>query len=458
MEPQGAKAPKLVRIEVQYIQGLKAALVEHIPDRGLVPVAGKNGSGKTSLIRAIDGALGGRGRVHERPVNDESPDGSGYTFLTLDSGWEIKRNHTAANPKGALYVTGPDGGKHGQTKLDEIMRGVDPDVQSFFSLPTSRQAEILLGLGTDPDLPRKLNEFAAREAALRDERTPHISLQRRAQGVKMPEGDRPEPQDISALTEQLITLQGMNDNRKELWRVMHAKEAEATAAVQAVALQEVVLEGSREDVRILERKLIEARQKVEAEERELAARRARVIECQTSADEVRKEAEAFPDPEPEIEAVKASMRQQQTIDALLDPWKKWDEAQQILEAETVEVDRLTLEIKAVAEERTKAIADAQIPVRGATFSENGDPSYNGRPLELASGAERVRLALDVARAKGLGFTLIDEGDVLDDDTLAAIDAEAREGDGMQVIICSVGRMGNTIVEVADGVARMVGET
>lgn len=434
--------PKLVRIEVHMVQGLRAALVEHIPDRGLIPITGKNGSGKTSLLRAVNGAMGGAARVNERPVNDASEDGTGYTDLLLDEGWKVRRNHTPSNPKGSLYVKGPDGGKYGQAKLDELNHFADPDLQGFFGLPLARKTEILLGLGKDAELPKKLAAKKGVWKQLYDERTPAISEQRRARAVPRPDGDKPEPVDTAAAIAEVRKLREQDRVRQEAARAVAEEERRVQRIAGDIARQEAKVVGLRADLHAAEADLEDMKKDRRRYEAGVRAERARV--------------DALPDPTEAIEAYMAHIASAEAVARSMRPWEAYEAAQVDAEHATAEATRITAEMDKVEAERVALIEAAEIPVPGLSFDSDGVPIYHGRPLEVASGGERVRIALAVAKAAGLGFTLIDEGDVLDDDMLAEIDAEARKDPGVQVLICSVGRSGPGLVQVVDGEARSVG--
>lgn len=476
MTTEKKHGPKLVRIEIRMVQGLRAALVEHIPDRGLVPITGKNGSGKTSLLRAVNGAMGGAARVNERPVNDASEDGTGYTDILLDEGWRVKRHHTPANPKGSLYVKGPDGGKYGQAKLDELNHGADPDLQGFFGLPLARKTEILLGLGRDAELPAKLATKKAKWKQLFEERTPAISEQRRARTVPRPEGVKPVAVDTVAAMSRIQELRAVEHRREDMIREVERameraarkasdarKEAEREAADAESALVRAAYEAKNAGAEVLRlRAALRDAEKAEQHASHAEAETAKVAEHLRASVELVPLAEEIPypelppDPTEAIEAHMAHIASAEAVARSMRPWEAYEAAQVDAERATAEVNRITAEMDAVEAERIALIEAAEIPVSGLSFDSDAVPIYHGRPLEVASGGERVRIALAVAKAAGLGFTLIDEGDVLDDDMLAEIDAEARKDPGVQVLICSVGRSGPGLVQVVDGEARSVG--
>ena len=105
----------IVSIEVSNFRRLTAAEVKIIPGKGLVRVTGPNASGKTSLLKAIAGALGGGGEIHKESLREGAK--AGLVSLKLSNGFTIERQFTEKNPKGYLKVTGPDDGRHAQGKL-----------------------------------------------------------------------------------------------------------------------------------------------------------------------------------------------------------------------------------------------------------------------------------------------------------------------------------------------------
>lgn len=104
------------------------------------------------------------------------------------------------------------------------------------------------------------------------------------------------------------------------------------------------------------------------------------------------------------------------------------------------------------------IAHADIPVDGLTFDdETAEPLLNGLPLQVASGAEKITMALDVAIAADpdLKIVLIDEANDLDKDSLAALEARAIETN-FQVWVCRLDQDDSSEVVVEDGKARTTG--
>lgn len=437
----GKKGITVTGVKAERFHRLRLAEVELVPETGLIRLTGKNGAGKTSFLRAIKAALGGAGEVlGEAVINDESEDGTGAVRLTLTNGFTVERRFTEATPKGYLTVTGPDGGRHNQGKLAEWLGPLSFDPSAFFSLSPQRQREILLALGGDPDLPRKLEELRSARAEKYGLRTPWISQQRRARQVEKPEGDRPEPVDVSAELTRMGQLQKQERERQDAFREAERLNEDGRAHQRHAAKVQ-------EHIEDLERRLEEAR---EDHRRHLAAADD-AIEFSEDAEAV---ARALPDVTADIEAVDARIREADRIQSALEPWKAYDRAREEVEESTQAIDALTAELDQFDAREAELIRSAGIPVTGLTFSEDGAPQLNGRPLSVASGAEKATLAVEVALANhpDLRICLLDEeANHLDLEGLQELDRLAREH-GFQIWAARIGLEGAGEVVVEDGEA------
>lgn len=472
------KGITVVGVEATNFHRLSFAHVELVPGQGLVRVTGKNGAGKTSLLRSIRAALGGAGEVLPESVNSESEDKTGSVKLTLSNGFTVTRRFTEANPKGYLTVEGADGGKHTQAKLAEWLGPLSFDPLAFFDLKPERQREILLALGGDVELPTKLDALRSARAAKYEERTPWISTKRRASQVAKPTGERPAPVDISAELGRMGQLQKTERERQDLIRETEKKRdaaaARALAAIDAAdrvaeqaervrveAVRAVAHAGDevtrlREELARAERTKETAHAAFEQATAEAQATRSAVgkLETPQRAAAAVSEPELPADPTEELEQVRARIAAAETVQKSVQPWEAWERAQ-AEEAEASErVAALSGEMAALEDQERALIASAGIPVEGLGFAENGGPILNGRPLAVASGAERIRLAVGVALAANpdLRIALVDEANDMDLDGLQALDELAR-AHGFQVWAARIGLEGPGEIVVEEGTAR-----
>lgn len=430
----------VVGVEATNFHRLTFAHVELIPGEGLVRVTGKNGAGKTSLLRSIRAALGGAGEVLPESVNAGSEDKTGLVKLTLSNGFTVTRRFTEAQPKGYLTVEGADGGKHSQTKLAEWLGPLSFDPLAFFDLKPERQREILLSLGGDHDLPAKLEQLRRARASKYEERTPWISTKRRASQVEKPAGERPEPVDVSAELRRMGALQ-------------KAERERADALREVAALRQLRRTAEENQLRVSNR-ITEIRAQLHKEEAALEALRAEGMKLDERIDAGAFAADEMPDPARELDEVRDRMAAAESVQKALQPWEAWERAQQEAAGAAATVEVLTAAIDALDQQEAALIASAGIPVEGLGFSQDGGPLLNGRPLAVASGAERIRLAVGVALAANpdLRIALVDEANDMDLEGLKALDELAR-AHGFQVWAARIGLEGPGEIVVEDGKAR-----
>lgn len=486
----------IVGVEARNFHRLEVAEVRHVPGKGLVRITGKNRQGKTSLLSAIAATLGGASMVRTEPVRTtavlrpdmlepgEQPEApleepGTLTRLLLSNGFRLTRTYTEANPKGYLAVQGPDGGKHGQSKLDGWLGELAFDPLAFYSLKGDRQRDVLLSLGQDPELPQNLAEVRGRRAQLYAERTPWISQQRGAARIPKPDGERPVLEDVQQLLARIGELQVAERRRGDLLREYERAQQgqrlmvrEANARLErdveqtrlAYAGARAELQSAEEEVGRLQRELEAARSALALAGQRLVETEAEVERAQEALDldahdpEVAASSVPMPelpeDPAEEMEAVKARISQLEQARAALAPWERYEEAQRMVAEAAAKVAELGAAMEDTEAQEAHMLAAAGISIPGLSFSAEGLPLLNGHSLEVASGAERIRLAVEVALAAKpqLRIVLVDEANDLDLDSLAELDTLARDK-GLQVWVARIGLEGAGEVVVADGVAR-----
>lgn len=431
----------IVSVEAENYRRLKVAEIKLLPKTGLVRVTGKNAAGKTSLLKAVAGVLGGAAEVHPGTLHDGAEDGR--VTLRLSNGYTVVRHVTESNPKGYLHVVGPDDGKHSQSKLNTWLGERSFDPLAFLTLDAKRQREVLFSIGTDPDLPEKLAEVRADYATTYEERTPVISRKRHLAKIEAPEGERPEPVDTSAEMARLRELQAAERARGDSWREWQDAERLWKHKTQ-VALD------AESDVVEAEEALQKARAALRHAEHQRDA--AEVI-----ADERGSVFEALPDPEAEIMEVQSRLESANEIQSAIEPWKRYDEALAEVEDLAVRETNLTAELGSLKRREADLLEKAGIPVDGLSFDDDGAPLLHGRSLDLASGAQRIDLAVDVAIAHNpdLGVCLLDEANDLDLDAMRRLHDRAVEH-GFQVWVARIGIETRGEILVDNGVARDVG--
>ena len=441
-ENGGNEKSTIARVVIRNFRRLTFGEAEVIPETGVVRVTGPNAAGKTSWIKAIAAVFGGATEVDRGSLHEGSEKGG--VLVELTSGYTIDRRISEASPKGALVVVGPDGGRHGQGKIDSWLGEKSFDPLAFLSLPLARQREILFSIGTDPELPQKLESTRHEYRETYERRTPLISRRRHLAAIDEPEGERPEPVDTSEEMRRLGELQAQERECGDALRYCHDLNARAKTA------EDNVHDAERE-VREFEEELSRARERLDLAQRG-KTEATEATEASKAADD---EYEKLPDLTEAMTEVRARLAAASEIQTTLEPWTRWDEAQEELAALREEESVLADQLGALEVRESDLLNKAGIPVQGLSFDDNGEPLLNGRSLALSSGRERVDLAVDVAIASDpdVRVCLVDEeANGLDLDAIKRLDERAIEA-GFQLWLCRIGLEGAGEIIVENGVAR-----
>lgn len=479
----------IVRLEIRNVQRIRAGVWDLGPGLQRLTSGGKNRQGKTTVLRAIRMLFEGAGAVPPEPVNADADLTQDEAFVKawLSDGWTICRTFTEAG-KSYLHVVGPDGGRHGQSRIDD-WTSVHPgrpkkegaatfNPLSFFALKPAEQAEVLLGLSSDPDLKAKLDQNAAEEAELYEKRTDWIRDQRRYSAVPEPEGPRPDPIDVSAEMKRLGELQAIERELQDAVRsVDRARDAARRQAADAqrnaghaVEKAEAGVQASQDIATRAAARVLALRRELELAEaeanrasqgandalRNLAAAKDALAALETAdaaAAAIPDPTDLPPDPADEMAEVRARIEMAGRRDQELRPWKDWDEAQILWEEAKDGAQKLTARIDKVREARAAILAAASFPIEGLDFSTAGHVLLNEHPLEQASGREGVELCVMAAIAANprLRTILVDEGNDLDAEGLERL-AELAKEHHLQVILARLGIEGRGELEVIDGMS------
>ena len=430
----------IVSLEVSNFRRLTAAEVKIIPDKGLIRVTGPNSSGKTSLLKAIAGALGGGGEIHRESLREGAK--TGLVSLKLSNGFTIERQFTEKNPKGYLRVTGPDDGIHSQKKLTGWIGARSFDPLAFFSLSPGDKRDALFSVAKDPDLPGKLTNLRELQKQTYDSRTPWIVKKRELNRIleSPPEGEAPELVDTKETLERLQVLQekkAEHDNLKDQLRAAASLEDGSRSEVVNQDARVIRLSGELQTERTELKDCKERHQKNIKNHHELDEKYGKSIDPQTS-----------------IEKAQKHLASATEIMEAREPWERHAKAA----AETEKVDKtekqITATLKGLRDREAQLLSEAGIPVDGIGFDPDGLPQLNGRSLEVASGRERIEVAVAVALAADpeIRVCLVDEANDLDLEALKALDKLAKRH-GFQIWVVRIGLEGAGEIVVEDGVAK-----
>lgn len=443
----------ITAVEIRDIMRIRHVKLTPEADRWLFLIGGANAQGKTSILRSLGAALGGKGELPADPVRHGADFGEIVIHLDEDE-IEIRRD-VWANGDSKLEVRSKLGKINSpQAFLDKLVGKRFMDPLAFLMQPPPAQRATLLGLVPEAT---KLAKLEADRKSAYERRTDVGRDLRKAKAALEDYGpDRMTatlaPIDVAALVMERDAFAAKQ------------RDGDAAAAAHREAMGErMAAENHRDRC---------ARHITEIDEQiaELQRKRAALADDLTNwATDVQRCKQVEDDKSAKLEAARAewlaSKQRRDEIDAELSKAYEHNRvvhqaqaandrrAQLVREAERYQAshDGLDKLIEEIDEEKTAILRAARFPVPGLGFDDNG-PTLNGIALAQASGAERWRVALSLAVAtrNDLHDVWIRDGALLDDDALKALGEFAAENK-VRIWIERVGTRDDGVIVVHDGV-------
>lgn len=423
---------RILKLTAENVKRL--SVIEITPEGApVVVIAGENEAGKSSVLDAIEMALGGEKSLPLEPVRR----GQSKAKVIADLGDIIvTRRFTALGS--SLTVTNREGAKFPspQALLDGLVGRLSFDPLAFASMKDDAQATTLRALAkldtTDLETARK-KAYDERTLVNRDVTQSEAAL------AKLPkhEGVGIELQSLDELAQQL--------------RAVDVLVSAAADASQALALADQQLRTKQANVASLaervERLRIELEQAEAAVDEETFA--ATVAEDDQTVKRKARDAAAAEVPDRsglagQIAGIEAHNRQVV-------------ENQQHAALEQTASDRrrdafvLTTEIERLDNEKAARLAAAKFPIDGLGLDDQG-VTWQGLPFSQASTAIRTRVSVAIGLALNpkLKVLLVRNGNDLDAKNLAALAETAAEA-GAQIWLEKIaGGNGQTTVVIEDG--------
>ena len=409
---------KILKLEAENFKRIQ--VVEITPKGHVVPVTGKNASGKSSVLDSIWAALGGKSAVPSTPIRY----GEDSATVKLDLG-EIIVTRRFTPKDSYLTVEGADGGqiKSPQKLLDDLLGQFTFDPLAFSRMSATEQFEALRSIvNIEVDLEgldaANDNDYHQRTQLNREA----SSLMAASDEIETPD-DLPEKLiDTDALADELGKVSALEvevQHRKERYqanREMLKKTKARKAEIEAD------LAGTVEDIEGLETAIEEYEQRGES--------------TYPNSDEIRSQLS-------EASTTNHHIGERARKKHLKEHAKNVDK----------EARALTKKIEARKKQKADAIAKADMPIAGLTL-EVGQVLFEEIPFDQCSSAERLRISVSIAMAANpkLKVIRIEEGSLLDEDSMALIAGMAREKD-YQVWIERVSDNGQAGIVMEDGTVK-----
>jgi hypothetical protein len=417
---------KIAKLHIENILG-----IEELETKlgNLTVIEGQNATGKTSIIEAIKGALGGGEDATLLRRGAEV----GEVVLLMDNG-ETDRMRVTADRTTRKWI-GADGveKKKPQTIIDGLLNKLSFNPVSFLTAPREKRVQWLLEVLPITADPKEIEASA---------------------GVPvLPQDIRPNALDTiecvrKRMYDQRTGTNRLADEKKKTVSTLESSlppsGADAVGALQAVKAE---LACSQEEYQKLSEELKTLLQSRLDEIREKTHLRIQAIKDeQMAAEQVARQDE---------EATRATLEQEwdPTIDASREEIAK-------LEAAVVQAERArttTEMISRFKDEQGKAEAESlslteglgrletlkgdllkTLPIKGYEVRD-GQDYKDGIPFERVNKAKQVAVAFQVAKllAKDLGLVCVDNLECLDADTFAAFEKAALSNKELQFVVTRV---------------------
>lgn len=421
----------IVKLEAANVKRLKAVAIK--PSGSTVVVRGNNAQGKTSLLDAIQLALGGKSLQPPKVIREGEE--KAEIVVELSNGLVVRR-HWTANDRPYLSVTSKDGGKLAspQAILDKLTGALSFDPLAFLSQkPADQLATLkkLVGVDTSALDAEHARLFADRTVVNREVDT------LRAQVAGMPPIEAPEKEEsIASLLAERQTLEAQR-RANEARRAKTANlRRHANQMAEGVAMQRGTIDGLRMQLR-------------EAEERLAGLQDLADLENKAASNA---EAADFELVDPDLSGIDARMASLEATNAAVRAKAARDQVIAKGLAAKAKADDLSARLTAIAEQREQLVSSARFPVEGLGFGEGGI-TFQGLPIEQASQAERLRvsLAMGLALNPKLKVITLRDASLLDEKSLALVEQMAADA-GAQVWLEMVGTSGEASVVIEDGSA------
>ena len=414
-EPEGQL--KIVEFHAEHFKALKAVGIT--PQGNIIKISGPNAAGKSSILHAIEAALGGKNALKNNP--DPVQHGEKTAEVTIDLG-KYKVTRTWIDGVSKLKIINKEGVRysHPSGVLSSIVGDLSFDPLIFKNQSNKDQVKTLLEL---IDLPIDLY-------ALDDDRENLYNSRRLVnRAVKHLDGKVAGFPAVDAPDNEVNTSNIMSAMELATKTISDNKDVRTNYALKQDAMNELTTS-------------------ISALETELLRQQDRLVDLEVAIDQLKPQVDSLIDPILSVfteqlhnaEQINVNVRSMQQRNLIIEE----------LNGEKNNSENLTAKIKEIDDLKERTIREAEMPIDGLGFNDLG-VTFNNTLIKQCSTAEqhRISVAIGMAMNPKLRVILIDDGSALDSNTMKDIEALAANK-GYQLWIGVVDETGKIGICIEDG--------
>ena len=442
------KPVRIVHLKTSNFLAIGAEGVEITPDHKIVNIVGKNGAGKSSVLRSIFCTLQGKGTLPPVPIHtgaQKSETEINFGDFTATMNISASKGTTITVKSKGVPIRSPMDFLKGNT--NEILL----DLTGFMDLgktPEGRRKQ-------RATLARLVNvdttELDANKDKLFKERT-EVNREKEQAEHKLLSFplDPTAPKEEIKVTELMTSIQANTDESEKkatVARDINSRNDKTRNTLKAIVEDRDDTGADWTDLKLE----IESLEKLLQDKRDDFEKLSSVLNSKNEAvlaivDEVSKLKDEDLDViNSDLKALNAPLEQRikdaDEANTKFRAAKRRIEIEEDVSAKSFRAQLLTNSIVEIEEEKTKLMAGVKFPIEGLGFNEDGI-TLDGLPLEQGSTAHQLRViaAIGFAFEPKIRVALIRDASLFDDETLIKV-AEMAERFGGQIWQEKVARMG-----------------
>lgn len=397
------------RIKNLYVSNIKRIrCVDITPNADVVVLEGKNAQGKSSILDAIEYALCGKSSIPTKPVRD----GADTAEIRIDIGDFVVTRTWSKTGNSYLKVESKQGAEPVQSPqawLDSIIGKLSFDPYGFVQMnPTERLAELKAVTGLDFSKEEKEYNDAYAERTLINRDIASVDAEAKAY-INLPE--LKEQRSIEIVQAEIDKAEAHNEHESTITK----QRQEAWDEVTRTEKRKKDAEVEMEELKLKLKNLKAVYDEVYIPEHDAATKAFKSLPEALPYRDVSALRNELKDIAATSGVIAKHERKKELVNKISELKKKLQSIEKTMEKQK--------EIKA------EKLKNADYPVDGLSL-ERDDVYFKGQPFAQLSDAQKISISMAIAvkQNPGLKFVKIQNGSLLDRESMAKIEAFAKEND------------------------------